>query len=460
MSYIIEANIAIVFVYGLYLLLLRNETDFGKQRAFLVGALICALVFPLIDITPSFRTPITAIGMPTIMLPEFTMSPQPVIGIPAKDVALVIYFSVVLLISAPLLFHAGRLYQTMKQAAGQYRDNFYIIESDENSPSWSFFNTIYIGRSNALSNDEKNLVIKHEMFHGQLRHSLDILLVTITCVVFWFNPIVWFYRRTLAKVHEFEVDEMIAKQTGSLDYCELLAKTALSGNGFFFTHHFSQSFILKRINMINSIKNKISNWKLVVLGSAIALFLFAIACTDLVSENPIEVKTSAKAPENIVKEFERLKSSNPNSTFELKQLDGNVSVGGANTDPSVRYYVFAQEGKSWVITESRRGGEVFTIVEESAQPHFGMEAYYENLGRVLKYPDEATQNGIEGKVFVEFVINKDGKVSDLKVLKGIGAGCDDEAMRAILQLGDWKPGKVHGETVAQRMVLPITFKLN
>lgn len=212
--------------------------------------------------------------------------------------------------------------------------------------------------------------------------------------------------------------------------------------------------------MINSIKSKISNWKFVVLGSAIAVFLFVVACTDLVSENPMEAKSSAKAPENVVKEFERLKSVNPNSTFELKQLDGNVSVSSANTDPSVRYYVFAQEGKSWVITESRRPVEVFTVVEESAQPHFGIEAYYENLGRVLKYPDEATKNGVEGKVFVEFVINKDGKVSDLKVLKGIGAGCDDEAMRAILQLGDWKPGKVHGETVAQRMVLPITFKLN
>ncbi len=65
---------------------------------------------------------------------------------------------------------------------------------------------------------------------------------------------------------EFEVDDLVAKANGPVDYCMLLAKTALSGSGMLLSHHFNQSFILKRINMISTIKNKISNWKLVVLG--------------------------------------------------------------------------------------------------------------------------------------------------------------------------------------------------
>ena len=68
--------------------------------------------------------------------------------------------------------------------------------------------------------------------------------------------------------------------------------------------------------------------------------------------------------------------------------------------------------------------------------------------------------GVEGKVFVEFTILEDGLLTDFKVLKGVGAGCDAEAMKALAQMDAWKPGLVDGKPVAQKMVLPITFMLN
>jgi protein TonB len=67
--------------------------------------------------------------------------------------------------------------------------------------------------------------------------------------------------------------------------------------------------------------------------------------------------------------------------------------------------------------------------------------------------------GIDGKVFVEFVINKDGSISDVRAVKGIGAGCDEEAVRVVQGAPSWTPGKQRGKPVKQRMVLPITFKL-
>jgi protein TonB len=103
--------------------------------------------------------------------------------------------------------------------------------------------------------------------------------------------------------------------------------------------------------------------------------------------------------------------------------------------------------------------EIFTVVEESAAPKGGMAAFYKYVGEKIKYPAQARRMGIEGRVFVEFVINKDGSLSDVKAIKGIGAGCDEEAVRIIQSAPPWTPGKQRGKPVKQRYTLPIIFKL-
>jgi protein TonB len=103
--------------------------------------------------------------------------------------------------------------------------------------------------------------------------------------------------------------------------------------------------------------------------------------------------------------------------------------------------------------------EIFTIVEDQPQPKGGMAAFYEYIGKKLKYPAQARRMGIEGKVFVEFVVDKDGTITDVKAIKGIGAGCDEEAIRVIQASPKWNAGKQRGRPVKVRMILPITFKL-
>jgi len=103
--------------------------------------------------------------------------------------------------------------------------------------------------------------------------------------------------------------------------------------------------------------------------------------------------------------------------------------------------------------------EIFTIVEDQPTPKGGMAAFYEYVGKKLKYPAQARRMGIEGKVFVEFVVDKDGSITDVKAIKGIGAGCDEEATRVIQNAPKWNPGKQRGRPVKVRMILPITFKL-
>ncbi|MBX7127122.1 MAG: energy transducer TonB [Cyclobacteriaceae bacterium] len=103
--------------------------------------------------------------------------------------------------------------------------------------------------------------------------------------------------------------------------------------------------------------------------------------------------------------------------------------------------------------------EIFTIVEESAQPKGGLGAFMKYVGDKLKYPAQARRMGIEGKVFVEFVVGKDGAIQDVRAVKGIGAGCDEEAVRIIQGSPAWTPGKQRGKPVKQKMILPIIFKL-
>ncbi len=135
-----------------------------------------------------------------------------------------------------------------------------------------------------------------------------------------------------------------------------------------------------------------------------------------------------------------------------EDLDIKFDVEASEETKIEEVVVVAEEAKEEV-------DEIFSIVEEPASPKGGMPAFYKYVFDKMKYPPQARRMGIEGKVFVEFVIGKDGSITDVRAVKGIGAGCDEEAVRVIQGAPAWSPGKQRGKSVKQRMVLPITFKL-
>lgn len=110
--------------------------------------------------------------------------------------------------------------------------------------------------------------------------------------------------------------------------------------------------------------------------------------------------------------------------------------------------------------EEEVADEIFTVVEDQPEPQGGMAAFYKYVGKEMNYPAQARRMGIEGRVFVQFVVDKDGSITNVQAVKGIGAGCDEEAVRVIKNSPKWKPGKQRGRAVRVRMILPITFKLN
>lgn len=102
---------------------------------------------------------------------------------------------------------------------------------------------------------------------------------------------------------------------------------------------------------------------------------------------------------------------------------------------------------------------VHDLVETMPSFDGGLGEFYKFVSKNLKYPPQARRMGIEGKVFVHFVVDKDGSLVDIKIVRGIGAGCDKEVMRIVKMSPKWNPGKQRGNPVKVRMMLPITFKL-
>jgi protein TonB len=109
--------------------------------------------------------------------------------------------------------------------------------------------------------------------------------------------------------------------------------------------------------------------------------------------------------------------------------------------------------------EEEEAEEIFVIVEDAPAPVGGFSAFYDYVNANIKYPRQAINMRIEGKVFVQFVVDKTGKLTDITIIRGIGGGCDEEAIRIIENAPMWNAGKQRGKPVKVRMVLPITFTI-
>jgi TonB family protein len=120
----------------------------------------------------------------------------------------------------------------------------------------------------------------------------------------------------------------------------------------------------------------------------------------------------------------------------------------------------AQESPSLPNSNLDTSEEIFTVVEDNPSFPDGVEAMYAYIGKNLKYPKEAKENGIQGRVVVQFIVNEDGSISNVKVLKDIGGGCGEEAARVVKAMPNWKPGTQRGKAVKVRYNLPFKFELD
>jgi TonB family protein len=144
-----------------------------------------------------------------------------------------------------------------------------------------------------------------------------------------------------------------------------------------------------------------------------------------------------------------------------------ISLGIASTFAACSTPKYSTHNQNNVsTTEEVLSAEMFTSdrffggIGSSPDYPGGMEALYKFLQENMVYPKEAKENKIEGKVYVEFIVEKDGSISNITVARGIGGGCDEEAVRVVSMMPNWKPGKENGKEAATKYILPIHFKLD
>lgn len=127
--------------------------------------------------------------------------------------------------------------------------------------------------------------------------------------------------------------------------------------------------------------------------------------------------------------------------------------------PIIKANVIAKPKEPPVMIEEPIEEPIVLFSETQATPKGGYKAFYKYIAEHLKYPAQARRTGIEGRVFIQFVVEKDGSLTDIKVIKGIGAGCDEEAVRVLKNAPQWNPGKQRGNPVRIRRSIPVLFRL-
>jgi protein TonB len=139
------------------------------------------------------------------------------------------------------------------------------------------------------------------------------------------------------------------------------------------------------------------------------------------------------------------------------QVDDDIDINvEADENTEVQEYVAPVKVEE---EESAEEMQIFMVVESMPEFPGGEAALYKYLGENIKYPQMAKESGIQGRVFVTFVVERDGKVTDVRVLRGIGGGCDEEAIRVVQSMPKWAPGKQRGKSVRVQYNLPVKFTL-
>lgn len=479
-NYLIELNLGLIFFYGAYWLLFRNETQFTTNRWFLLLSMLGSVLFPLFTIsgTQSGVIPTLSNTIPTHWLPEIVIIGNGTVATPETPTnywswITPIYISVAAFLILLFLIRVIKIIWLFYKAKRYTWKTYTIAESDHVQGTFSFFSYIFINAHEQLDAVEKEEILTHETVHVQKGHSFDVMLIHLLQAVCWFNPIIRFYKTSLVQVHEFEADARSVEGMDVDRYCGLLAKVTLQQNGFALANHFTNSFTLKRINMMKTVRRKISQWKLASAILMLATYFVVVACQDqIMHEITDSTLTQVEFPEIVKQDIaNKYQAEYPGAKFnyiegDADEIRNKFAANSAVKQILLNTYPIPDRKTVGVLTvdisnlELKDQNEIYAVVEETAQPKGGMDNFYKYIAANLSYPAEARQKGIEGRVFIGFVVNQDGSISDVRPLKGIGGGCDEEAVRIMAQAEPWNPGKQRGIAVRQRMVIPIVYSLD
>ncbi|NVN94715.1 MAG: M56 family metallopeptidase [Bacteroidetes bacterium] len=429
--YLIKSTLLLSLLIIFYRLTFKNETYFVLNRIFLLVSIVSSvLFFPFLQTV--YTIPINNISQATT-LQEIALNP---IVISAKENSVInwlliiisIYVVVVAILFIRLLIQIMQIIRLYLKSASNRAISNHIYTDDH--PSFSFFNLIFINLKCNLSDIEK--IIAHEQVHVKQCHTIDILLVEVVCILHWFNPIVWWYRTSIREVHEYIADQSVINLGYEKQGYQSLLLSVATGVKLLTPENNFNSLIKKRIIMMTKSKSQ---------GISLAKYLLIIPMFILLCLFP-----SLKAEKAFIIVKNGIDSKKINTLFTpVASTKSNFVLNRLQQKPKAKN---AQK-------------EVYTVVEIVPEFIGGQEAMMKHIIDNVKYPQEAKEKGIEGTVYVSFVVEINGEVSDVKVIRSANPLLDDEAIRVVkMMTNKWKAGMQNGKVVRVQFNLPIKFTLD
>ncbi|SOE23123.1 TonB family C-terminal domain-containing protein [Spirosomataceae bacterium TFI 002] len=452
-NYLLQTNFYLLCFYALYKLAFSRETYFNLNRAYLVGFTLISFFIPFWQsgviqswfITKQISQTIYSSGLSEVIIYTSPVTKaQPFFNLYDW---LIIFYSL------------GVLYMSVLFCINLFKAQQFVNSKNAKGLASSFFGKISIDKKLA----HQDVIFSHEHAHGKQVHSFDLMLISVVKIICWFNPIVYLLHIEFKKIHEFIADNEAATHLGSKKtYAEILVSNQFSTNANALVHNFYDKATVKtRLIMLS--RRKSPKKAMMKYGMIAPAFIgMLILASSFVSK-----------PEKISFESADLKNwnflSNPfnmekikGNTFQNGEtstlLNSNIAEGSAEKFKNQPFQSMAPPPEPITFSEINPS-PIFTAVEEAPEFPGGVKKMYEYIGNRLIYPTEAIQNNTEGRVFVKFVVNHTGEISNLEILKGIGNGCEDEAKRVLKNMPKWKPGKQNGKPVNVYFTMPIVFKL-
>jgi len=332
MEYLLKASAVIILFYLCYVIFLKKETFFQHNRWFLFIGLVTAIVFPMLVI------PVYIIVEPQV-IPEIAYnqiaSANFIEATPVQKnfdwkALIPIGYSIGLaLLFIQFIFQFGSLalllIKNSKVKDGIYT---YVIIENKISP-FSFFKWI-VYNPDSLKENELNLILTHEKVHANQLHSIDILLTQLACVIFWFNPLIWYYRKEVRQNLEYIADsETQTISENEKEYQRLLLKTSVANHNISLPNNFYNSSIKKRILMLNKSKsNKKKQWRYLLMLPLLAGLLMSVNTEKVYIESNTNNETIPKEDKVfsiITKDTKDSELENIINKFKQKEISLNFN---------------------------------------------------------------------------------------------------------------------------------------
>ncbi|OUJ71665.1 hypothetical protein BXP70_21545 [Hymenobacter crusticola] len=411
-------------LWVLYYLALRSERCFRYNRFFLLLAPALAAGLPLLQL-PSLwpAAPTLTNRLPSFLLPEVGVGIAASIQ-PNTNWLLWVYGAGVAVFLAHLAWQLWQQWRFTQALPIELQSGYTLRLTGGRQPTGSFGRTVYWDETTLLDAFEAEQILAHELAHVRQGHTYDRLWLALWRAALWFNPFVHLLPRALHLTHEYLADAA-ASQATPISYTSLLARQAAAHLGFTpaLTTTFHTSSILTRIAMLHHppVLRRWKQWLALPVG---ALLLTIVACE---------------------------KTSYTGALPEPRPSGASATTSVATAPP----------------VPLAKKDTIFTYVEHMPEYPGGISKLLADIGANTHYPPVAVEAGVEGKVFVGFIVEKDGSLSGVRLQHGLqeegtqaaaAKAINEEALRVISTLpGQWTPGKQGNRLVKVSYVVPILF---